>query len=157
MNDLFGENARHIKIYDKVSDYKEIVQVVLICLAHQKISQQYASARNIILEKKRGCGSKKMKSYLISAYLEEGILAQVRISCRQIGEAIGVSKVKANEIIHKLKKMKLIKFKFPSTNKLTNDYYINCNKGRKTWMCERQVYEIQKIQREYIESLLLCK
>lgn len=148
LNTLFGDTAKYVRIYNKSGDYKETVQVVLISLVHHKISQQYASARKVIHEQRGTC-----KGYLVKEYLKEGILAQVRISSRQISKVIDVSIPKANQLIHQLKKLDLIKFMFPPTNILTNDYYIKCNNEIKKWKCERQVYEIKRIKGDEINAL----
>lgn len=143
------ENSRYLKIYDKSpGSFNELVDVVLISMAHFKIKQQYVSAQKTILENK---GRLTNRKYL-KALIKESVQAKIRISSRSIGRFIGTSNVTANRIINKMKKISLVKIKkpvysFSDISRLSNRTGI--------WLCQREVIGIKGLNRDDIVNPLI--
>lgn len=163
---IFGYGSNNIRIENKDKPYDELVQWVLLSLVNHKISQQIASARKTILKKEGKDINRRMDSKILSSKLKEGVLAQVRISSRQIGKAIEVSFVKANQLINKMKadglitiiqpmymKRKKSDSKEKKNSSLGYKMYVHRKKNN-MWLAERLIVEVERFKKYKINDRL---
>ncbi len=141
------DNTRFVKIYDKSGNFNSLVEKVLISIAHFKIRQQYVSAKKTILENKgRSC------IRIIKTLIKESVTTKIRISSHQIGKFLGVSHVTANQIINKMKRMRIIKIRKPNYSSVDS-----CRLSSRTgmWLCQREVIDVTVIGRDLILNPLI--
>lgn len=163
---LFGHGSTHIRIPNIDESYQKTVQWTLMSLINHKVSKQYASARKTILKKEGKDTDQWINPKELSGKLREGVLANVRISSRQIGKAIGVSFVKANQLINKMKadglltiiKPKYMKRKRKRSKKkkptsLGYKMYVHRKKNN-MWLAERLVVEIHEFKKDRLNDYL---